>query len=389
MTLSVDRKRTELLPFSTVICTGTSLERFDPEPQACVPTFDTQRTSRQAPGHFATTWIHEGRRTMRRVSAVDGLDANPAIRAVPARSSRPLVSVENDKSIPVRVIRTGTCGDATGLLVLRIERAAATLVATLDAPLLASRLERCCRRLRTCTRLATCNRSNSRRCMKKRRRGLRRPGGAAPSPRQRTVADEATEHAGQVRLVVHPAGQRNIAHRILRRQQQPLCQLHSLAGDVGHRREAEAPFECTREMARAEAGERGEILDPDRRVQIRLDVRDGTTDLPIGQPAVEARGRAGFGNRVFMQEFECTRDAGSREFTIGSQCGLGFAQQNRDGGLLPIVGRLRELLGRIGWLEAWSHRICHGESCVDASGDVLGSLVTTYDLAPSVPTSSN
>ena len=138
-----------------------------------------------------------------------------------------------------------------------------------------------------------------------------------PAPSRRALADDATEHSSQVRLIAHPAGQRNLAHGVLRRQQQPLRQLHSPARDVSHRCLADASFECMREMARAETSERSEILYPDRRLQMRLDVRDGTADLPAGQPALGTPGRSGYGSKVFVHESQRPRDAGSRECTIG------------------------------------------------------------------------
>src|SRR5690606_8849172 len=144
----------------------------------------------------------------------------------------------------------------------------------------------------------------------KRRRGRWRPNGMSPAPSHRAFADHATEHSSQMRLIAHPAGQRNQAHRVRRHQQQPLRQLHSLAGDVSHRCLAEASFECTREMTCAETSERSEVLHSDCRLQMRLDIRDGTADLPAGQPTLATSGRTGYRSKVFVQEIQRLRDAG-------------------------------------------------------------------------------
>src|SRR5690606_2295386 len=126
------------------------------------------------------------------------------------------------------------------------------------------------------------------------RRGLY---GMSSAPGHGAVPDEATEDACQMRLVAHSTGQRDLAQRVVRGQQQALRQPHPLERDVGHRRLAEALLEGPGEVAGAETNKCRKIRHPDRCIQPRLDVRQETADLPGREPTLRTGGwTAGWGH---------------------------------------------------------------------------------------------
>lgn len=107
--------------------------------------------------------------------------------------------------------------------------------------------------------------------------GAAGPYGMSPAPCRGTVADEPPEqHPAQVRLVARSAGRRDLAHRVLRCQHQPLRQPYPLEEDIGHWRLAKLCLKGPGEVTRAEIDKRRKVHNPDRRIQVHLDVRQET-----------------------------------------------------------------------------------------------------------------
>ncbi len=105
------------------------------------------------------------------------------------------------------------------------------------------------------------------------------------APYIRSLADHATKHIREVRLIAHAATLGDRAERGFRGEHQSLGELDPSASDPELGGRAECPFELPAEVAEAEIEKRREIsyVDPGR--QRRFDMRDEASRLPPWEPS--------------------------------------------------------------------------------------------------------
>src|SRR5690606_12762269 len=108
---------------------------------------------------------------------------------------------------------------------------------------------------------------------------------ASAPPDSRTLADNPAKQSAQVCLVGEPAVECDRTQGCVCREHEPLRSLDPPTNHVLVRRFVETVAKGAAKVRQVQARDRGEILVPDRSIEMRIDVVGNLPDLPGGQAA--------------------------------------------------------------------------------------------------------
>jgi hypothetical protein len=155
------------------------------------------------------------------------------------------------------------------------------------------------------------------------------------APGRWTHTDHAAKYFAQMRLVAQSARDRNLGERFSRRTHHRAREFDASTGDVVKGRNADADFECSKQLSDAHVDEIRKVHRHDFLRQMRLDVVDYAVQLPRQQSASGCRWPGALDIRVrptpYAQECRRAHEIAARGIPIRVEGHHGGIDEARNG----------------------------------------------------------